>query len=175
MAKRRGEAQVLGRPPAARTDKVAAPDTKDGLWFIVTRDLERNAVRYLPVNHHLVISGKCPDRVPSMGAKAKTPGDNYVPVDKSGSINLADAAPGEIYSLLANGTIKVIRMTDKLRKLIADGKEQSSSFVPALIPPMMHRPRTLGDQYEQATNVPLTAEGMQHRALAEHTLPNPLA
>jgi hypothetical protein len=173
MGKRK-EVQVAGPvgKPIPR-DAVATPDEK-GLWFLVARDLERNHVRYFPLNHHLVLEGRVPDKVPSMGGvrNGSNTGDNMIPVDKSGMINLADATAGEVVSLMSNGTVRPVRDSKRLRRLLEDGKRVNVTTVVDIVPGM-RRVNTPQRQYEQATSVQLTPEGAMNLDFARRSLPNP--
>jgi len=168
------EVQVAGPvgKPVPR-DGVATPDEK-GLWFLVSRDLERNHVRYFPLNHHLVLENRVPDKVPSMGGvrNGSNTGDNMIPVDKSGMINLADATPGEIVSLMANGTVRPVRSSKRLNQIIAQGRQVNATTVIDIVPGM-RRVTTPRQQYEQATSVQLTPEGARNLDTARRTLPSP--
>ncbi|MGC2234254.1 MAG: hypothetical protein WBA09_22325 [Candidatus Acidiferrum sp.] len=171
MAKRK-EVQVAGPvgKPISPREHMATPDEK-GLWFLVNRDLERNHVRYFPVNHHLILEARCPEKVPSMGGVKN--GDNMIPVDKSGMINLADATPGEIVSLMANGTVRPVRPSKRLERIIAEGKQVNVTTVVDIVPGM-RRVNTPQRQYEQATSVQLTPEGAMNLDFARRSMPNPL-
>lgn len=151
--------QIHGAAPAPIQHDEPTP--KNGLWFMVLRDLERNGVHYFALSHHLMRAGEVPARVPSMGAKGKAVGDTEVPSDKTGMIDLSDALPGEIWSLCENGTVRPVEPL-RVEKLLEEGKRATASVVPALIPPM--RRITPAGQYDVATNVPLTSEGAMHQA-----------
>jgi hypothetical protein len=159
MAKKKfsEETQIHGPVNAPTTEKVSAPDEK-GLWFVVHRDLERDGVHYFAITHHLMQAGSVPDRVPSMGAKSTRVGDNTVPADKSGMINLAGAPATEIYSLCANGTVRPVKITKKLQRLLEDGKTGAVSSAVQLIPPM-RRITNLSQHYQQMTGGELPKNG----------------
>jgi hypothetical protein len=173
MAKRKEEqvAGPVGKPMPR--ENVATPDEK-GLWFLVLRDLERDHVRYFPLNHHLVVQNRVPDKVPSMGGvrNGSNTGDNMIPVDKSGMINLAGAVAGEIYSLMANGTVRPVRPSKRLDRILADGKQSNTTAVVDIVPGM-RRVNTPHQQYEQATSVQLTPQGASNLDFARRSLPNP--
>lgn len=171
MAKRR-ETQVAGRPSTEPIGKIATPDEK-GLWFLVLRHLERNHISYFPLNHHLVVGARVPDKVPSMGGvKNGTNGDNMIPTDKSGMINLAGCSPEEVWDLIANGTVRPVRPSRRLARLLEEGRRKSSTATVQLVPPMK-RIVNLRQQYEQATAVELTGSGRANLDFAQRNLPSP--
>ena len=154
------EAQIHGPvAPGSGAPNIVVPPGKDkDMWFMVTRDLERNGVHYFPLDHHLMVAGNVPDRVPSMGAKSSRVGDNTVPVDKTGLINLEGAPCGDIFSLMDNGTVRPVKMTKKLLRMLEEGKRASASVVPQMIPPM-RRIQGLQGQYRDQTGSDLPKNG----------------
>lgn len=159
--KKKKEPQIAGRPgKQIEGSPVPAPDEK-GLWFLVLRHLERNHVSYFPLNHHLVAQGRLPDKVPSMGGVRYgngTSGDNMIPTDKNGYINLADADAGEIVGLMRTGTVRPLQVTKRLRKILEEGSQMSSTRTVDLIPGMK-KIITVSDQYAQITGEHLPREG----------------
>ena len=166
MARKRqkfSEEPTIQGPVSRSTPPNIVVPSGDGMWFLVTRDLERNGVHYFPLNHHLMVDGNVPDRVPSMGQKASRVGDNTVPVDKTGLINLAGAPAGDIYSLVENGTVRPVKITKRLQTLLEDGKRASASVVPQMIPPM-RRVTNLPQQYHRQTGSQLPGQGSANEA-----------
>ena len=152
-----------------RTAHVEVPDTGD--WYLVAKQIEHNGVAYLPLNHHLVEGGMVPERVPSSGAKGSQVGQADVPVDVTGRINLAGAKDHEVWALYKCGAIMPVDPA-KSQARIVNGRRMAKTVVPAMIPPM-RRIANLQQQYQQATSVPLTVEGMQNLRVAQATMPNP--
>lgn len=163
------EPQVAGRPgKPIEGSPVQAPKGND-LWFLVLRHLERNHVSYFPLNHHLVSQGRCPDKVPSMGGVRYgngTSGDNLIPTDKNGYINLSDADAGEIVGLMRSGTVRPLQMTKRLKKILEEGSQMSSTRTVDLIPGMK-KIITVSDQYAQITGESLPREGGNNDAFLQ--------
>jgi len=152
---RKKEVQLQDPGAKPRVEGLAEPDGRDGLWFVVQRDIERDGVHYFSVNHHLVLAGQVPDRVPSMGAKTK---DGTVKTDKSGMINLAGAASSDVWALCSNGTVRPVRMTKKLEKILRDGQTLTTTAAVQLIPPM-RKVTNLSQHYQQMTGAELPKNG----------------
>lgn len=157
------EPKIQGPAPRRRRDLPASPRGK-GLFFLVMRDLEHDGVHYFPSTHHLVTSGRVPERVPSMGAKSTRVGDNTVPVDASGYIDASGLTPGQIFALCQNRTIQPLQITKQLEKLLADGARANANVVPALIPPM-RRITNLTQHVSQITGENLPKLGGQNEQL----------
>jgi hypothetical protein len=154
---------------AVRPGDVEAKGTAD--WYLVLKQLEHNGVAYLPLNHHLVEAGNVPERVPSNGAKGNQAGQTTVPVDISGRIDTSGMPASTVFNLYKCATIAPVDPAKSHARLM-EGRRKAKTIVPAMMPPV-RRVTNLREQYQQATSVPLTVEGMQNRRLAEASLPNP--
>jgi hypothetical protein len=165
------EPRIQGPRSGRRIKSNHVDVTSGGDWYLIVKHLEHNGVAYLPLNHHLVEQGAVPERVPSMGAKGNRVGELTVPVDVTGRINTADMKASEVWQLYACGCISPIDPTKSHARLM-EGKRMSKTITPAMIPPL-RRVSNVAQTYQQATQVPLTVEGMQNRNLAMSTLPSP--
>jgi hypothetical protein len=161
------EVQVAGPVSRKPINQVVLPN-KVGLWFLVLRHLERHHKAYFPLQHHLIIENRCPDTVPSMGGvrNGSNNGDNMIPVDKSGYIDLSDCTGKEIWELMANATVRPVQPSKRLAKILQEGKRQSASAVVDLVPGMK-RITSQRQQYEQATAVQLTNDGIANLNYAQ--------
>lgn len=158
--------QIIGRH--GRQTREAESPASAGDWYLVVRSIEHNGVCYLPLNHHLIESNTLPAQVPSNGANSK---DKNVPVDASGRINLIELDPRALFKLYKSGAITPIDAAKSYAKLM-EGRRMAKTTAVQMIPPI-RRVSNLAQSYQQATNVPLTIEGMQNLTLAQATLPNP--
>ena len=165
------------RIQGARSKRVIRPRDVDaqasGDWYLILKQLEHNGVAYLPLNHHLVEAGSVPERVPSNGAKGSKVGENSVPVNTSGKIDTSDMPASTVFRLYKCRTIAPIDPAKSHARLL-EGQRRSKTVVPAMIPPV-RRITNLRQQYEQATAVPMTVEGMQNANFAQAKLPDPFA
>lgn len=151
-----------------RSREIAKPDhiADMGEWYIVMQYLEHDGVAYFPLSHHLVKEGKVPERVPSNGSK-----DKYIPSDASGKINLAGLSDVEVWRLYRCGAVVPVDAA-KSHNRIMNGRARGDVSAPQIVPPMA-RVTSLAGQYQQATGVPLSPEGMANLARAQATMPNP--
>jgi len=149
--------------------EVEAPNTGD--WYLILKQLEHDGVAYLPLNHHLVAGGNVPERVPSNGAKGNQNGQSTVPVDTTGRIDTSGMPASTVFNLYSCRTIAPIDPAKSHARLM-EGRKRSKTLVPAMIPPI-RRVTNLREQYQQATSVPMTVEGMQNQRYAEAQLPSP--
>lgn len=157
---------------SSRRRRAPQPDvTAAGDWYIVLQSIERDGVAYLPLDHHLVKDGAVPERVPSCGAKGGAPGENSVPVNSTGLINLLGATDREVFQLCKCGAVRPVDPA-KSHARIVNGQRAAKTVVPAMIPPM-RRVDSLARQYEQATSVSLTPQGAQNLNFAQATMPSP--
>jgi len=171
MRKKKAEVDLMPSAKPQTPRREAEPDGK-GLWFLVLRHLEHNHVSYFPLNHHLVAEHRLPDKVPSMGGVRKgdgSVGDNEIPTDGSGKINLAGESPRTIFALVQNGTLRPVVMSKRLTKILEEGRRMNATAVTDLVPPM-RKIVTPMQQYEQATGVPYTAEGQRNLATAQQRM-----
>jgi len=151
--------------------EVEAPSTGD--WYLILKQLEHNGAAYLPLNHHLVEGGNVPERVPSNGAKGNQVGQSTVPVDVSGRINTVDMPASTVFKLYKCRTIAPMDPAKSHARLM-EGQKMAKTLVPAMIPPV-RRVTNLREQYQQATSVPMTVEGMQNLRIAQAQLPDPFS
>jgi hypothetical protein len=152
-----------------KASDVKAPAVGD--WYLVLKQIEHDGVAYLPLNHHLVENGNVPERVPSNGAKGSANGQSTVPVNVSGMIDTTGMTPSNLFQLYKCGAVTPVD-AEKSHARLMEGRRRSRTVVAQMIPPV-RRISSLKDQYEQATSVPLTVEGMQNRRVAESSLPSP--
>jgi hypothetical protein len=167
------ETRVQGARPSRviRPNEVDASGTGD--WYLILKQLEYNGVAYLPLNHHLVETGSVPERVPSNGAKGGVVGETTVPLNVTGKIDTSDMPASTVYKLYKCRTIAPIDPAKSLARL-QEGQRKAKTIVPAMMPPV-RRVTNLREQYQQATAVPMTLEGMQNRRVAEAQLPDPFS
>ncbi len=163
--------QMIG--PKFRKPSRTADSSGKGDWYLILRSLECNGVCYLPLNHHLVETNSVPERVPSSGAKAKTIGDKSVPVDITGRIDVSGLPHSTVYKLFKSKTITPVDPV-KSRERLEEGMRMARTAVTPMIPPV-RRVNSFHGQYQQATNVPLSAEGIRNLGMAQVTQPNPFA
>ena len=167
------EPQVQGR----RSSRIIRPSDVDakgyGDWYLVLKQLECDGVAYLPLNHHLVEFGNVPERVPSNGAKGNQVGQSTVPVNVSGKIDTISIPASTVYKLYKCRAISPIDPAKSHARLL-EGQRKAKTIVPAMMPPV-RRITSLREQYQQATNVPMTVEGMQNLNLARQQLPDPFS
>lgn len=165
------EPRIQGPKPRRilRAKHTDAPTPGD--WYLVMKHIERDGVAYLPLNHHLVETNAVPERVPSNGAKGNQVGQNTVPVNASGMINTEGWKASDVWSLYRAGAIRPIDPRKSHQRLM-EGQRMSKTLVPKMIP-SIKRVTNLAQQYQQATTVPLTVEGMQNLATAQQRMPSP--
>jgi len=159
--------------PRARS-RVTASDVNvsgSGDWYLILKQIEHDGVAYLPLNHHLVETQAVPERVPSNGAKGNQVGQNTVPVNVSGKMDTSSMKSSDVFRLYRCGAIAPIDPSKSHARLM-EGRRMSKTIVPAMIPPVK-RITNLRDQYQQATSVPLTVEGMQNLNIARAQMPSP--
>ena len=165
------------RVQGARPSRVIRPNEVDvastGDWYLILKQLEYNGVAYLPLNHHLVETGSIPERVPSNGAKGNTVGDSTVPLNVSGKIDTSGMPASTVFKLFKCRTITPIDPAKSQPRLV-EGQRKAKILVPAMVPPV-RRVTNLREQYQQATSVALTVEGIQNFNLAQAQLPNPFS
>ena len=151
--------------------EVEAPNTGD--WYLILKQLEHNGTAYLPLNHHLVETGSVPERVPSNGAKGSQVGQSTVPVDVTGRIDTSDMPASAVFKLYKCRAIAPIDPAKSHARLM-DGQKMAKTLTPAMIPPV-RRITNLREQYQQATSVPMTVEGMQNLNFAQTRMPDPFS
>jgi hypothetical protein len=178
--KRKTRGQKFSEAPrvqGVRPSRIIRPTDADvsgkGDWYLILKQLEYNGVAYLPLNHHLVEAGSIPERVPSNGAKGHTVGDSTVPLNVSGKIDVSDMPASTVFKLFKCRTITPIDPAKSQPRLV-EGQRKAKILVPAMVPPV-RRVTNLREQYQQATSVPMTVEGIQNFNLAQAQLPNPFS
>jgi hypothetical protein len=167
------EPHVQGSRSTQRIRRQDVEAVSTGDWYLILKHLEYNGVAYLPLNHHLVEAGNVPERVPSNGAKGTKVGESTVPVNVSGKIDTSEMKASDVFRLYKCRTIAPIDPAKSHARLM-EGQRMSKTVVPAMIPPV-RRITNLRQQYEQATAVPMTVEGMQNLNLARAQMPDPFA